>query len=347
MTKLKRAEAEQREQLKKLGLENFETGRMRRSPKQDGSPFQRAPTATRLARHLSVISRINLTSSKKNCLCIKSAERINVMSKRQKRTNADVHRILIDDIVVREERRAIDSETVAAIADSMAEIGQRMPITVRARKGRDYSAEKVPVLVAGQHRLEAAKLLGWKRISAVYLDGDKRDARLWEIAENLHRSELSALDRAELVCEWADLIDARHEAGQLAQPGGRQPKDKGISKTARRLNLSREKIRRSKVIAGISAEAKSKAKELGLDDHQAALLKVAKEPTVEKQVAKVMELAPKRRHGDGASAEEHVRDEGAYAALRSEWKRARKFRRAWADATVVARRRFTGKYLEQ
>ncbi len=267
------------------------------------------------------------------------------MSKHQKKTNADVHRILIDDIVVREGRRAIDLEAVAAIADSMAEIGQGMPITVRARKGRDYSAEKVPVLVAGQHRLEAAKMLGWKRISAVYLDGNKRDARLWEIAENLHRSELPALERAELVCEWADLIDARHEAGQLAQPGGRQPKDKGISKTARRLNLSREKIRRSQVIAGISAKAKAKAKELGLDDHQAALLKIAKEPTVEKQIAKVMELAPKKQEkqsqGDGASAEEHLRDKRAYAALRSAWKRARKFQRAWADATMAARRRFT------
>jgi ParB family transcriptional regulator, chromosome partitioning protein len=270
------------------------------------------------------------------------------MSKHQKKTNADVHRILIDDIVVREGRRAIDLEAVAAIADSMAEIGQRMPVTVRARKGRD-SAEKVPVLVAGQHRLEAAKMLGWNRISAVYLDGDKTDARLWEIAENLHRSELSALERAEFVCEWADLVDARREDGHLAQPGGRQPSDKGISKAARALNVSREKMRRSKVIAGISAEAKAKAKELGLDDHQAALLKVAKEPTIDKQIAKVMELAPKKQEkqsqGDGASAEEHARDKRAYAALRSAWKRARKFQRAWADATMAARRRFTGKYL--
>src|SRR5258705_7572060 len=98
----------------------------------------------------------------------------------------DVHRIPIDDIVVREGRRAIDLEAVAAIADSMAEIGQRMPITVRARKGRD-SAGSALVLVVGRHRLEAAKMLRWKRIDAVYLDGDKSDARLWEIAENLHR----------------------------------------------------------------------------------------------------------------------------------------------------------------
>jgi len=261
----------------------------------------------------------------------------------------DVHRIPIDDIVVREGRRAIDLEAVAAIADSMAEIGQRMPITVRARKGRD-SAGSALVLVVGRHRLEAAKMLRWKRIDAVYLDGDKSDARLWEIAENLHRSELSVLERAELVCEWADLVEARRQDGQVAHPGGRQPKDKGISKTARRLNVSREQIRRSKVIAGISAEAKAKARELGLDDHQEALLKVAKEPTVDKQIATVLQLAPKkqgkRRHGDGASAEEQGRDDRAYAALRSAWKRARKFQRAWANATMAARRRFTGKYLD-
>ena len=55
-------------------------------------------------------------------------------------------------------------------------------------------------------------------------------------------------------------------SGQVAPPGGRQPKDIGIKKAARALGLTREEVRRAKAIAGIIAEAKAQARELGLDE---------------------------------------------------------------------------------
>ena len=60
----------------------------------------------------------------------------------------------IDDIYVpAKRRRTLVPETVKAIAESMLEDGQRMPILVRRDGAR-------LVLVEGLHRLEAARSLG-------------------------------------------------------------------------------------------------------------------------------------------------------------------------------------------
>jgi ParB-like chromosome segregation protein Spo0J len=56
-------------------------------------------------------------------------------------------------------RKPVDQQKLAAIAESIAEIGQQTPILVRADKDR-Y------VLVSGLHRLEACKALGETTILA-------------------------------------------------------------------------------------------------------------------------------------------------------------------------------------
>ena len=40
----------------------------------------------------------------------------------------------------------------------------------------------------------------------IWLSDGYSDARLWEIAENLHRSELTVTERAEHIAEWVRLI---------------------------------------------------------------------------------------------------------------------------------------------
>ena len=44
-------------------------------------------------------------------------------------------------------------------------------------------------------------------IDAVVIDGDGVRLRLAEIAENLHRAELTALERDELTAEWIALTE--------------------------------------------------------------------------------------------------------------------------------------------
>ena len=190
--------------------------------------------------------------------------------------------------VVAKHRRPLNEAKVQAIAASMNQIGLQTPITVQAFK------RKV-TLVAGWHRLEAAKRLSWDSIPCVVLTGEL-ETRFWQIAENFYRAELTALGRAEGTEELRTLIKKMPLGeGRLAPPGGRQPNDLGIKKTARALGLTREEIRRSKTIAEISPAAKAKVRKLGLDDNQRALLEIAKQSTPKAQLRAVKTIVERKR----------------------------------------------------
>src|SRR5207237_612910 len=73
--------------------------------------------------------------------------------------------ISLDDIAVDERLRPLDPATVDMLAESMAKDRLRTPIVVRLRKVNDYGSDHV--LVAGLHRLEAAKKLGWGKIDCL------------------------------------------------------------------------------------------------------------------------------------------------------------------------------------
>lgn len=182
--------------------------------------------------------------------------------------------LAIDEITINDGRREIVPSTVKRLAESIEKVGLRHPITVR-RKGEGYS------LIAGRHRIEAYKKLGREHIPACIVTMTNAEARMWEIAENLHRAELSTLERAEQIEEWRELVV------QFAPPD--QPAERGIRKAADELGVTREEVRRAESIASIEPEAKEAAVEAGIDDNQSKLLEVAKQPP-ERQVAKVYEL---------------------------------------------------------
>ena len=218
-----------------------------------------------------------------------------------------IRRVRVDAVMIGNGRRARNPEQVRMIADSMAQVGLINPITVTiAQTQADVGASGIGAtvnLLAGLHRLEGSKLLGWTHIDVIVVAGDPTDDRLREIAENLWRVELTVLERSELVEEWTQLI--REKAGQVAHPGGLQPNDQGISRAAKELGLTREDVRRSRVVAGISPEAKAAAKAGHLSDNQKALLDIAKQPTPEAQVKKVREKAARKqtaRHKRNAKA---------------------------------------------
>ena len=122
------------------------------------------------------------------------------------------------------------------------------------------------------------------------MEGNDNDARIWQLMENLYRGDLTPLQRAEHVAELVQLVRDSEKGGQVAHPGGQQPHDRGISRAAKILGFTREEVRRSELIVGISEEAKEKAKEKGLDKKQSALLKIAKEQGSEAQLAKIEEI---------------------------------------------------------
>src|ERR1700722_6410270 len=95
-------------------------------------------------------------------------------------------KIPVGHVVVQNRLRATDPVQVKALADSMNAIGLQQPISV----WRDRESGET-ILVAGRNRLAAAEQLGWNNIPAVYVHLGDLDRQLWEIDENLCRSELS------------------------------------------------------------------------------------------------------------------------------------------------------------
>ena len=185
-------------------------------------------------------------------------------------------------ITVPSGRRPLDEDAVAWLMDSIGKIELQQPITVLDR------GDGALQLVAGRHRLEACRRRGDEEIACVVNEGDEIAAQLWEISENLHRAELTALERAEQTALWIDLTKA--QADIQAQPGGAQPNDQGIRKTARALGISKDKASRAKKIDGICDDAKEAARNAGLDNNQSALLSVASRPRAE-QAAHVEKIA--------------------------------------------------------
>jgi Bifunctional DNA primase/polymerase, N-terminal/ParB-like nuclease domain len=205
-----------------------------------------------------------------------------------KAVSQTLERVAVEDVESVGKHREVDPERVTTLAASMAKVGLHTPITVRRiKKGLGTT---VLALVVGGHRLAAAKSLGWTHIDAFVMEGNETDARMWQLIENVHRAELTALERAESVAELVHLVRKSEKGGQNAHPGGQQPHDRGISRAAKALGFTREEVRRSLEIAGISAEAKAKAKELGLDRKQSALLKIAKQNGSDGQLAKIEEI---------------------------------------------------------
>lgn len=115
-----------------------------------------------------------------------------------------------------ERLRAVDPDFVDLLAASMEERGLITPIEVGGEDG-----EGVHALIAGAHRLEAARKLGWATIDARVFDGDAIAVRLREIDENLCRHELSDLDRGAFLAERKVLHETLHPA---AAHGGKRDK---------------------------------------------------------------------------------------------------------------------------
>lgn len=192
--------------------------------------------------------------------------------------------------------RQLQGDAVASLASSMARIGLRTPVAARPvstiRDGKPAAAYEI---VAGRHRIAAARKLGWTEIEATVIE-DETDARLWEIAENLHRADLTVAERAECIAEWVRLTGERVSGQSVQKPHGGRPEG-GVAQAARELPISggtdeakRKNVERAVKIAALAPEAKEAARQTGLDNNQSALLAAAKaEPAA--QVSVLREIA--------------------------------------------------------
>jgi ParB-like chromosome segregation protein Spo0J len=191
-------------------------------------------------------------------------------------------------------RAGINEETVQSLMASIERIGLQTPPTVRWSKDGD---DDTVLLVSGRHRLEACRRLGMPLVDCLVFEGTEREALMLEIAENLHRADLTRLERAEHEAKWIELSAEGFlvNSDQKPKKGGRP--EAGVSLAARFLPIQgdtdeakRAHLKRSISIAELSDEVKHAVCDAGLADNQSALLKAARAPDTAAGVAVIHEI---------------------------------------------------------
>lgn len=128
----------------------------------------------------------------------------------------------IDQVRTANRLRGLREATVAELVDSIGRLGLRVPVSVTSgiekRKG---DADGVSfTLVAGAHRLEACKRLGWTEIEAAVVQMDDDECLLWEIDENLCRAELTELERGEHLLKRKEIYERKWPQTKQHVAGG-------------------------------------------------------------------------------------------------------------------------------
>jgi ParB-like nuclease domain len=137
--------------------------------------------------------------------------------------------------------RKIRPETVDELAESILQQGLLHPIRLRPRShnGSGY------ILIAGQHRLEAARKLHKRKLGPDHIraeivdDLDANAALLAEIDENLLRADLSPIERALHVARRKELYELEHP--KTVHGGDRK---RSWRKKSRSQNENLKKLRR-------------------------------------------------------------------------------------------------------
>lgn len=123
-------------------------------------------------------------------------------------------RIPLSHIDIRPGRRSVSRADVKALAGSIQEVGLLSPIAV-------YRVGAAFELVAGRHRVEAAKSLGWTEIEAVLVDLNDLQREMAEIDENLVRCNLNAADTARQTARRKELYLRMHPETAQGVAGGK------------------------------------------------------------------------------------------------------------------------------
>ena len=162
-------------------------------------------------------------------------------------------------------RREADQDAVQKLADSISKVGLLNPITV----DQEYT------LIAGLHRLEAVKQLGWTEIECTVKSLDGLLAELAEIDENLIRRGLDYIDEGKQLARRKEIYEALHpETGH----GGDRKSEKIKTKpfrfdsskpfsvdTSEKLGISRRSVEQKiQVAAGLTPQTASIVQESGI-----------------------------------------------------------------------------------
>lgn len=163
--------------------------------------------------------------------------------------------------------RPVSEAGVESMIASIEELGI-IKDAIHVRKKRRATGETL-VLMAGGHRLEAAKRLGWDAIPArVWADITNDDARFMEIDDNLAGKALDPLDQAEFLAERKRVYEkahpeAKHGGARKGQAFQNQAANLAIcsfvKSTAESTGLSERNIQRRVMVGQKLSKADIKA----------------------------------------------------------------------------------------
>jgi ParB family chromosome partitioning protein len=195
----------------------------------------------------------------------------------------------IADIKIPPSRQATVGN-VNGLVQSMREVGQLQPIVVTP----------AGELIAGLHRLEAARNLGWTEISVVVLDLEGKKKQLAILDENLMRRQLPALEYAEALRERQELYESIHPETKQHRAGGASKAAKSasalsavadsfVTDTSVRTGLRPRTIQEYTQVANISREARNVLRASPVNNKLKELVAVARLPGPEqKSVATIL-----------------------------------------------------------
>jgi ParB family chromosome partitioning protein len=129
----------------------------------------------------------------------------------------------------RQPRKAeFDAKDLEELADSIREHGIIQPLIVSHGEKGNY------ILIAGERRLRAAKLVGLRTVPAIVRQASDRELLELALIENIQRADLNPLEEADAYRQLTDDFDLSHE--EVARRVGKSRP--AVSNTMRLLQLS-------------------------------------------------------------------------------------------------------------
>jgi ParB family chromosome partitioning protein len=203
-------------------------------------------------------------------------------------------------------RTVFDQEALDELVFSIKTIGLLQPIVVRVSQGGSYE------LVAGERRLRASKLAGVKNIPAIIRNTEDSNMLRDALLENLHRSNLNALEEAAAYSQMLSDFDCTQE--ELAKRIGRSRPQ--VTNTIRLLKLPTSV--QHKVAAGVLSAGHARAL-LSLDSPEAMdqmASRIVKEGLSVRSVEEIIAITTPKKNSSGKASKKKGRSEELEEAIR-------------------------------
>ena len=231
--------------------------------------------------------------------------------------------------------RSLTESTVNRLMSSIRDVGLLHPVCVYRRKViRGGIAVDGFGIVAGAHRVEACRRLGWGVIPAVITDADELHRQLAEVDENLCGTTLSQAEGALFTQRRKDIYEAMHPetragfAGALGKHGAvanlaiADKPDRFTADTAARTGQSERKVQRD-AQRGESVDPEILEEIRGTDLDKGVVIDALAKAPRDEQRAKLAQIAAERSAGKTEN-KQIDRDIGDQAAAEfAEWLIAR------------------------